>query len=223
MGVTRQRLTGRVKDQGDRPTCVAFAVSSLHEYWRDVSAGQQDAILLDLSEEFLYYGCKQGDGLVGIPGTTIDAASRWLKFKGQCLETLHPYQGSNGLLQKPTAAAFSDARSKTLSAFVRRELKWETLKRDLLTEIPVVGVIDLFDSAYRVDKKGMLTFPVVSEKRIGSHAVLLLEIESLPSEDGIVFLNSWGQKWGDGGIGRLGKEYFKKYCRQLWTIERRKS
>ena len=97
------------------------------------------------------------------------------------------------------------------------------MKRDLLTEIPVVGVIDLFDSAYRVDKKGMLTFPVVSEKRIGSHAVLLLEIESLPSEDGIVFLNSWGQKWGDGGIGRLGKEYFRKYCRQLWTIERRKS
>jgi hypothetical protein len=223
MGVTRQRLTGRVKDQGDRPTCVAFAVSSLHEYWRDVSARQQGAILLDLSEEFLYYGCKQRDGLVGIPGTTIDAASGWLKVSGQCLEKLHPYQVSNGLLQKPSAAAFSDARSKTLSSLVRRDLKWETLKRDLSGEVPVVGVIDLFDSAYRVDKKGMLTLPIAPEKKIGLHAVLLLEIESAPSGDRIIFLNSWGQKWGEGGIGRLEKEYFTKYCRQLWTIERRKS
>src|SRR6266404_7343035 len=114
MGSVRQQLAGRVKDQGDRPTCVAFAVSSLHEYWRDVSNGQQDAIQLDLSEEFLYYGCKQRDGLRGSTGTTIDAASLWLRLKGQCLETLHPYQVSSGTLQKPSTAAFNDARSKTL-------------------------------------------------------------------------------------------------------------
>lgn len=222
MGSIRQRLAGRVKDQGDRPTCVAFAVSSLHEYWRDVSSGQEDAILLDLSEEFLYYGCKERDGLHGSTGTTIDAASAWLRLKGQCLETFHPYQVSGGTLRKPSTAAFNDARSKTLRTLARREQKWESLERDLRDEVPVVGVIELFSSAYRVDQRGMLTMPAALEKNVGLHAVLFLEIESDSTEPQIVFLNSWGRKWGDGGLGRFGKDYFRKYCRQLWTIERQK-
>ena len=74
-----------MKDQGDRPTCVAFAVSSLHEYSVDVVSTGQKLVTLDLSEEFLFFGCKQEDGLKGIAGTTIEAASEWLKKKGQCL------------------------------------------------------------------------------------------------------------------------------------------
>ena len=90
MGTLTARLGPRVKDQGDRPTCVAFAVSSVHEYWRDIFVDNKQSVDLDLSEEFLYYGCKQNDGLPTDAGTTVTAASDWLGVKGQCVEQLHP-------------------------------------------------------------------------------------------------------------------------------------
>jgi hypothetical protein len=223
MGSIRQRLAGRVKDQGDRPTCVAFAVSSLHEYWRDMLDGEPSGVVRDLSPEFLYYGCKQLDRLGGDSGTTVAAASAWLKSKGQCLESFHPYRVSSGSLQKPSADAFRDARSKILRTLVRREKKWDRLQRDLLSEGPMVGVIDLFDSAYRVDDRGTLSMPTGLVKHVGLHAVVLLEIEPHAKAPQIVFLNSWGPKWGGGGLGRFGKDYFMNYCRQLWTIGRQKA
>ncbi|MCI0723922.1 MAG: hypothetical protein L0338_33935 [Acidobacteria bacterium] len=220
MGVVRGRFGGRVKDQGDRPTCVAFAVSSLHEYWRDVTIGQSGAVTLDLSEEFLYYGCKQRDGLVAKSGTTIVAASEWLKDIGQCVEILHPYGSSDSSLRKPSAAAFSDAERRRVNAVVSRALRWDLLQRDLKGQVPVVGVIEVFESALRVEKSGLLSSPKSNERRLGLHAVLLLDVESIPQDNQVLFLNSWGAGWGDRGVGRFDAMYFAKHCKQLWTIER---
>lgn len=219
MGVVRERLEGRVKDQGDRPTCVAFAVSSLHEYWRDVFVGGSAAVTLDLSEEFLYYGCKQRDGLVGKSGTTIAAASEWLRAVGQCMEGLHPYRSSDRDLRKPSSAAFNDAHGRKVNAVVRRELRWDLLQGDLSGEVPVVGVLELFESVYRVGEQGLLRLPKPNEKSLGLHAVLLLEVESIPLDNQVLFLNSWGARWGERGVGRFDEIYFTKCCKQLWTIE----
>jgi hypothetical protein len=223
MGTASEHLRKRVKDQGDRPTCVAFAVGALHEYWRELVVDQLGEIRLDLSPEFLYYGCKQRDKLAAAAGTTVDAASEWLKAKGQCLERLHPYQTANGPLQKPNASAFSDGLSRTVDTLVRRQMNWQTLERDLGKQLPVVGVINLFKSSYRVNERGELTLPTPSDVRLGLHAVLFVEIEGKKADRTVLFLNSWGKKWGDEGIGRLSSTYFTKFCKQLWTIERRKA
>lgn len=223
MGVIRERLAARVKDQRDRPTCVAFAASSLHEYWRDIVVSSQTQVTLDLSEEFLYYGCKKRDGLIGGSGTSLTAANKSLKVEGQCLEELHPYQSLNGPLQKPSAMAFTDAATRILDGLVRRETKWDVLENDLRSEFPVIGVIEVFDSARRVDGRGTLNVPLAVEKSLGLHAVLLLEVESKLQEQAVVFLNSWGRRWGDSGLGRFGEEYFKNYCKQLWTMRKERA
>jgi hypothetical protein len=223
MGVIRTRLAGRVKDQGDRPTCVAFAATSLHEYWRDIIAGNEVEVTLNLSEEFLYYGCKQRDGLTAGSGTTLTAANKSLTLEGQCLEALHPYQVSNGPLRKPSAVAFTDAATRILAGLVRRETKWGVMEIDLESELPVIGVIEVFDNARRLDLRGVLNAPSASEKSLGLHAVLLLEVEATAQEQSVVFLNSWGTRWGDGGLGQFGKKYFKNYCKQLWTIPKERA
>jgi hypothetical protein len=87
----------------------------------------------------------------------------------------------------------------------------------------MVGVIDLFDSSYRVDDRGTLSMPTGLAKHVGLHAVLLVEIEPHGKAPQIVFLNSWGLKWGDGGLGRFGRDYFMNYCRQLWANGRQKA
>lgn len=223
MAKASRHFSKRVKDQGDRPTCVAFAVSALHEYWRDIIVGGLGVLRLDLSPEFLYYGCKQVDKLANAAGTTVVAASNWLKSKGQCLEPLHPYQRVNGVLQKPSLAAFSDGLSRTVDVLVQRQAKWQALESDLDKGLPVVGVINLFAGAYRVNKQGKLAQPAQNEQRLGLHAVLFIEMESDGAGQSVLFLNSWGDKWGDGGMGRLDSGYFTKFCKQLWTIERRRA
>src|SRR5712664_1004463 len=44
MGNLISRLGARAKDQGDRPTCVALAASSVHEYWREIVLNKKKKI-----------------------------------------------------------------------------------------------------------------------------------------------------------------------------------
>ena len=71
-----------VRDQGQRGTCVAFATVALREFLNDCRE--------DLSEQFLYWACKQLDGLPE-PGTYIHTAMSALAEYGVCTESIWPY------------------------------------------------------------------------------------------------------------------------------------
>jgi C1A family cysteine protease len=214
----RSNFGARVKRQGDRPTCVAFAVSSLHEYWLDVKCANRSPVSLDLSEEFLFFNCKQRDGLARGSGTTVIAASASLKVEGQCLEHLHPYEQSKRLPAAPSQTAIADGKRRTLNSLVSRNVDLRVLEEALGEDRPVVGVIELFRGCYRPDQNGLLPLPSSAEKRIALHAVLMVDIEATVPHASIVFMNSWGAKWGDQGYGRFSHEYFRQHCTELWTV-----
>jgi papain like protease len=216
----KKHFQSLVKDQGDRPTCVAFAIGSLHEYWLDISSAGNTEISIDLSEEFLYFMCKRRDGLVGVAGTTIVAAKSALAADGHCLEALYPYQKKAKSVSPPSASAISDGKKRKLSSLAPLKTEMDILDLHFRQGLPVVGVIELFRGAYRPVARGVLPLPSPGEKRIGKHAVLLLESEPIDSEIQFVFLNSWGATWGDGGFGRLTSEYFTRYCKELWSIDK---
>ncbi len=218
MGNLISRLGARAKDQGDRPTCVALAASSVHEYWREIVLYKKKKIDLDLSAEFLYYGCKQTDGLGSDAGTTVGAAADWLKAKGQCLDEFHPYSTAVGPSPKPSVAAFSDAHTRKFAKLTREPAKWDVLEDGLVGDRPVLGVVRIFENAYSVGKKGIISIPTATNKNLGLHAVVFLDVEKSSSGTHAVFLNSWGLGWGDAGLGRFGTEYFEKHCKQLWIL-----
>jgi len=211
-----------VKDQGDRPTCVAFAVGSLHEYWLDITRAGKAEISIDLSEEFLYFMSKRKDGLVGASGTTVVAAKSALAADGHCLEVLYPYQKKSNSVKPPNTVAISDGRSRTLNHLTRLKTEIAVLEDHFLQCLPVVGVIELFRSVYRPGRAGELPLPNSGEKRIGKHAVLLVGSEASNHGNLFVFLNSWGRTWGDKGFGRITAEYFAKHCMELWSISQPK-
>jgi hypothetical protein len=216
----RQLFSKRVKDQGERPTCVAFAVSALHEYWIEICCANKTILDLDLSEEFLFYGCKKRDGLNGPGrGTTIVAASANLVSDGQCLEQLHPYRNKTALHRVPSQSAFADGKSRILNTLARRKIELSLVRESLAKNIPIVAAIEIFKSAYHPGPNGLLQLPSAGQKRVGRHAVLIVDLEGSASEEQIVFLNSWGAKWGDAGLGRFTVQYFSSHCKQLWNIE----
>ena len=55
--VDLRALMAPVRDQGQRGTCLAFAVTAAHEVGRSGGSSPED-----LSEEALYWGCKRTDG-----------------------------------------------------------------------------------------------------------------------------------------------------------------
>jgi hypothetical protein len=200
---------------------VAFAVSACHEYWLDICCASKQNLDLDLSEEFLFYGCKARDGLKG-RGTTIVAASETLVADGQCLEQLHPYQRTTSLFTVPSKAAFADGKSRILKTLVRRNVELKVVRESLDKNIPVVAAIELFKSAYKAGPTGLLRIPGNNEKPVGKHAIVIVDLEVTASEEQLIFMNSWGQKWGNGGLGRFTAQYFSAHCKQLWNIEVKK-
>jgi len=214
---------GPVRDQHDRPTCVAFAVTALHEHLHLVRTGLDKTVDLDLSEEFLYYHCKQRDGLgVKSTGTTISAASGSLAKQGQSLEALCPYQlrphAPRSKLTPPAPAALADGRTRLLSGLTRLPQSLASVRRSLKAGMPVVAVLDLHSNAY-LTVAGQIELPRPGDRPIGRHAVLIVELEDRSGEPcRIFFKNSWGSKWGDKGFGSLREDYFKAHGRELWGI-----
>ena len=95
MRLTLRHAQTPVKHQYDRPTCVAFAVTALHEFACDFVKANKAICEIDLSEEFLFHHCKRLDGLGSqVTGTTLTAAAAALSHEGQPLEILCPYRPS---------------------------------------------------------------------------------------------------------------------------------
>jgi C1A family cysteine protease len=211
-----------VKHQYDRPTCVAFAVTAYHEYAHDVLKGLKKASEIDLSEEFLYYHCKQLDGLgPSSTGTTISAASAALAVNGQSVESLCPYKRScpPGLIPSPTPSAFADGKLRPLLGLQQLNLSLSSIQNCLMLSKPVIAVLDWFSNAY-VTQLGRIEIPRTTDRLLGRHAILIVELEEEPRAGLclITFKNSWGTKWGDSGFGSFGLDYFNAYAREIWGV-----
>lgn len=211
-----------IKNQYDRPTCVAFAVTAFHEYAHDVSNGLKEVAEIDLSEEFLYHQCKRIDGLgTNSTGATISAASASLAADGQCLESLCPYKmsGSAGYMAAPNASAFADGKGRRFLGLQQLSLSLSNIQKSLTLSRPVIAVLDWFSNAY-VTQRGRIEIPRTTDRLLGRHAVLIVELEDQPTTGFclITFKNSWGRKWGDSGFGSFGLDYFNTYAREIWGV-----
>src|SRR5208282_5344002 len=196
MHITVRAAQSGIKHQYDRPTCVPFAVTALHEYTYDVLNGLKKAAEIDLSEEFLYYQCKRLDGLgANSTGTTISAASASLATDGQSLESLCPYKvsGPPGIMTPPNPSAIADGKSRRLLGLQQLTLSISSVRNSLRLSKPVIAVLEWFSNAY-LTQLGRIEIPRSADRALGRHAVLIVELEEEPAAGCclITFKNSWG-------------------------------
>lgn len=206
-----------VKDQGNRGTCVAFAVVACAEYMAGKGAPSSE----QLSEQFLFWATKTRtkDPQPHGDGTFLEFASQALKSVGTCIEPLWPYDGTshpNNVTHAapntaPSALAQQDASARARAGTWALGGKGAAnkVRAHIQAGQPVAVTLPVFmdagaltsnwesDDAYRY---GDVAYPLPTAvaSAVG-HAVCLCGFEPDPTElNGGFFVirNSWGSGWG---------------------------
>lgn len=207
-----------VRDQGIRSTCLAFTVTAAHEAVRN----DHGSTIEDLSEEVLYWGCKQIDE-DREPGSVFPSASAALVQWGQPREELWPYsddRDDTGLSYKPPDGALDSAHCfkatmRKIASTIQDIKSW--LSRGYAVALGIV-----LCQGFYTPIQGAISMPRSDEDLTEGHAVLVVGYEDgSASEDGFLILrNSWGLDWGEGGYGYLPYAYINLYGGEAWIVER---
>jgi Papain family cysteine protease len=212
MDLPPEVLLGRnlppVLDQGRRNTCVAFTMVAMYQ----VLSGDST----DLSEQFLFWACKQFDGQPDDPrGTTPEAAIQALKKYGICLESdwaysSEPIMGNVGHGPPPhgtEAAAITrqiisgGSLDSTKSMAIRIAL---TEGHPVLLGLPCYG---FWNNSGQARRGGRVRKQLPGEIVRGGHAVCAVgyrDDQAAPGGGYIIIRNSWGTDWGSENADGVG-------------------
>ncbi|HSN78628.1 MAG TPA: C1 family peptidase [Anaerolineae bacterium] len=201
-----------VRNQGDRGTCVAHAAAAVREFLTGASSTGAD-----LSEQFLYWACKQRDGHPSDFGTWIKVAMAVLHDTGVCPETVWPYNkaviANNEGQGPPPASAQAEAAPFKVISTKKLEARWlQGLKEALADGQPVAFSVSIFQSwqnpwTYR---NGDIRLPLPGEENLGGHAMCMVgyaDDHDVPGGGYFIVRNSWGEAFGQQGKVAPG------YCR----------
>jgi hypothetical protein len=217
-----------VRDQGERGTCVAFASVALREFL----LAQPD----ELSPQFLYWGCKELDGLPDA-GTYIHTAMSVFAQYGVCQEAVWPYNpkqtDSEGQGPPPRGARESAQSCRLPSARTVEPGLILHYKHVLAGEhgadgMPVTFGVLVFDSWYKsaeTNRTGKITLPLPGEEPAGGHAMCVVgyvDDATVPGGGYFIVRNSWGAQWASdspeaAGHALMPYDYVERFAMEAFT------
>ncbi len=210
-----------IRNQGQRGTCVSFACTAVREYLT-VTNGEQR----DLSEQYLYWSCKQHDLLPG-PGTFIGVAMERLLVEGQCTEDIWPYNGvpvaGNEGQNPPPPDAAAKASAYRISSTQRVPARSvDSLRQALANGSPVAFAVPVYTYWFTEPLRttGDIRLPLPTDHLEGGHAMCIVGYEDDPEIPGggyFMIRNSWGTYWASkssisAGYARLPYAYMQQYA-----------
>lgn len=188
-----------VKDQKATGACAGFAAASLAEY-SFIKSGRLPANLL-INPRSIWMGAKETDSFVGSPttyieqeGTSLTAVLRILQSLGCVTTDFMPFES---LYTKSLQSYQLQAARLRILSFFNLGKSVDSWKKWLSQYGPIYAAITV-DSSWQ--NASSATGPLKnynSSQIYGGHAVLICGYDSVNKL--ILFKNSWGSNWGDGG------------------------
>ncbi|PDT34462.1 MULTISPECIES: C1 family peptidase [Sinorhizobium] len=191
---------GAARDQGPRPTCLAFGMSDLHAFHRDRWE--------PLSCEYLFYHTQRRFNRSFHTGASLSEMRATLEEEGQPLEENWPYlvqlPKDIDLYGPPTAGTVYRRQSD------RHAVDLVKIEDALLAGIPVLVVIMLSDAFY-APRPDAVILPVQGDPPDPSrrHALILTGMAELNGEMLFLARNSWGKEWGVDGYAWLTAQFLQ--------------
>lgn len=196
-----------VRNQGDRPTCVGFAVSAAHEWM----AGDQT---VRSAEDAMWAGHQVG----GVPGreeTAVTWALTGLQMHQHASEGAWPYGKPRWTSGRPPTAVQAGNRRALPGWRQLGPITMEAVRDQLADGRAIVVTLGVVRAAWR-HPGGMIDAEAGRATR-GNHAVLAVGVFDAP--DRLIIKNSWGDGWGDQGFGYVTSRYFDHYALQTHVLE----
>jgi hypothetical protein len=231
----------KVRDQGRyRGTCVAHTAAAILEFeliYKGLATKR-----LDLSEQYLYWACKQIDGFPDDEGTFIKYAMEVLLDgvppkaypSGVCKEHDWPYKMvsipgnvSQGPPPAKTTKVMKSQGGKIFDISGFKKLGPTSIKdlKTALADNHCVG-LSVYTYHFWTDnytwREGVISLPF-RIKPDGAHAICLVgykDNDATHSDGYFIFKNSWGTNWGAGrpdpGFGSLPYRYVLNEGIEAW-------
>ena len=219
--VVKKAFDVRVKDQGRRPTCSAFAGASAIEILL-----RQEESEIEVSEQYIYWSSKpycqkapctkKGSWISYAYDNSINSKSLDIPTSRAC-----PYLKESRVGNETQIPLASGCKMGSVKVENYRKVKTSVkLLQSLNQDNPVIIGVKLSPNFYT--SKGIITYQdsLVDGKideHANGHALLLIGHMKLPakmnSEGKVCYIavNSWTQGWGAGGYGCITEKWLSKY------------
>lgn len=190
---------GPVRNQGPRPTCLAFAASDAH-------AGLRSG-WTPLSCEFAFYHAQRRAGRPPGEGALLSAMLETLREDGQPAEVGWPY-----LPTTPNDRASWAPPAAVGVLFGRDGKKAPASVDDIIRELdagrPVIILLMLSASFFRPSSDGVIHSALgEAPEPQRRHAVIAVGHGKVDEHRAILVRNSWGDRWANGGYAWLSEPF----------------
>jgi len=198
-----------VLDQGREGACTGFGLATVANYLLRVRGEEPDAD--EVSAWMLYTMAKRYDEW---PGDNYDGSSArgamkgWHKH-GLCALTLWKDGKAETSLSEARAA---DAIKRPLGAYFRVNHKDLVAMHSAISEVGVLYATASVHKGWQEVKKGDREI-VFQEGTIGGHAFAIVGYD----REGFWIQNSWGPKWGSGGLALLSYADWLANGNDVWV------
>jgi C1A family cysteine protease len=208
-----------VYDQLHLNSCSANAIAAALRY-DEIREGRPH--VPSPSRLFIYYNERVLAGCVGTDSpVSLRDGYRTISKVGACPEPMWPYDVRR-FRRPPTPRCFDAAHRHRAIAYYRIRRAIVDLRACLAQTFPFVLAIAVHRSMMSRDVKrtGMVPVPTRHDKLCGGHAVLAVGYDH--ARRLLIFRNSWGHGWGDGGYGYLPYAFLRSAALSwdFWTMRR---
>lgn len=196
---------GPARDQGPRPTCLAFATSDVH-------AAVRDTAWSELSCEFLFYHAVRRQGSSHTSGVRISSICDALEQDGQPIEAAWPYLKVITNSWKPPAKVGKVFRRASKPLAGGFDGTW----RKVMSGTPVLIGMSISDAFFNPLGGMVDSAEAVDASR--RHAVVAVAAGEKSGSKLLMVRNSWGASWGKAGYAWVAERYMRSRIIKMITI-----